>query len=76
MVRYLALVFVVVFPITLAMICGFSFSEALIILVLATISLGFIGWMVVEKFRAGFFRCLVFWWISKLLDKPELIYPE
>ncbi len=76
MSRYLMLMFIVVFPITLCIICGFSFSEALIIFALGTISLGFLGWMVVERFRASFFRSLIFWWISKLLDKPELIYPE
>jgi uncharacterized membrane protein len=56
-------------------ITGLSVFETLLIFVLGVIWLGFLGWILVERYRANLLRCLLFWWIAKMLDKPELIYP-
>lgn len=74
--RLFVSVIIVVLVITVCTLCGFSFFESVLILFIGILSLGFLGWVVVEKFKCSVFRALLFWWIAKLLDKPDLLYPK
>ncbi len=75
MVRLLMFILVLSLALGLPVLTGFSLLEALIIFVLAMLSLGFLGW-IIQGFRPNLLRCLLFWWISKLFDKPEWLYPD
>ncbi len=76
MSRYLALVGTPLFVLTVCLLTGFTCVEALVVFLGGIISLGFMGWLVVERSRASFFRSLAFWWVSKVLGRPDLIYPR
>jgi len=75
MLRFLMFILVLVLAIGLPLITGFSVLEALIILVLATLFLNFLGW-IIQGFRPNLLRCILFWWIAQLFDKPEWLYPD
>lgn len=74
MARLLMFVLVLTLALGLAVLTGFSVFEALIILVLATLSLNFPGW-IIRDYRPNFLRCLLFWWFARLFDKPEWLFP-
>ena len=57
------------------LICGFSLLETVIILILGIFSLGFVAW-IVQGFKPNLIRCVLFWWIANLFNKPGLLYPD
>ena len=75
MVRLLLFILVLILAIGLPVLTGVSVLEALIILVLATLSLNFLG-LIIRGFRPNIFRCLLFWWVAMLFDKPEWLYAD
>ncbi|MBN1223180.1 MAG: hypothetical protein JXB23_08005 [Candidatus Aminicenantes bacterium] len=75
MARFIISFLVVFLVLGICLLCGFSILEALIIFVLGVFSLGFLGW-IIQGFRPNLLRCILFWWISKLFGKPELLFPR
>lgn len=73
--RVLLLILVLVLVVGIGMICGFTLLEGMIIFVVGIFSVGFMAW-IVQGFRPNLFRCILFWWISQLLSKPQLLYPN
>ena len=73
--RFLLLIFVFLLAVGIPMIGGFTFIEALIIFFLAIFWLGFLGWAM-RKCNFGLIRCVLFWFFSIILGKPELLYPK
>lgn len=75
MMRITMFILVLALALGLPVLTGFSLLEALIMLVLATLSLNFMGW-IIQGFRPNFLRCLLFWWVAMLFDKPEWLYTD
>ena len=73
--RIFLLVLVILLSVGVPVLCGFTLLEALIIFILGVFWLGFLGWML-RKCKSNMIRCVFFWFLSILLDKPVLIYPE
>jgi len=75
MIRFLMFVLTLALAVGLPVLCGFSLLEALLILLFASLGLGFLGW-IIQGFRPNLLRCLLFWWMAMLFDKPEWLYPD
>jgi hypothetical protein len=75
MFRAAVMILVIALALTVCVVCGISIQESVVIVVAGIFSLGFLGW-IAEGFRFNLFRSILFWWISKMLDKPELLYRD
>jgi hypothetical protein len=75
MIRFLMFILVLILALGIAVLTGFAVHEAVIIFVLATLSLNFLGW-IIQGFRPNLLRCLFFWWIAQLFDKQEWLFPD
>ena len=73
--RLFLLVFVVLIAVGLPVLCGMTLFESVLIFILAVFWLDFMVWMM-RGFKPRTVRFILFWWLSVLLDKPELIYPN
>ena len=73
--RLFLLALVIFLSVGIPVICGFKLLEAIIIFLLAVFWLGFLGWLL-RKCGSSMVRCVLFWFLSILLGKPELLYPK
>ena len=75
MARVLVMMSVIALALSVCMLCGFSIQGSVLIVVGGIVSLGVLGW-IVEGFRVNLLRCMFLWWISKMLDKPEMLHRD
>jgi len=73
--RVFLLVLVILLSVGIPVLCGFTLLEAIIIFILGVFWIGFLGWML-RKCKSSMIRCVLFWFLSIILDKPELLYPN
>jgi len=75
MFRAFLMIFIIAVALGVCILCGISVQESVVIVLAGILSLGFLGW-IVEGFKCNFFGCILFWWIAKMFDKPEILYPD
>ena len=73
--RYCLLIFIIALVVGLCVLCGMTVLESVLIFVFGVLWLNFIMWMMCG-FKPRTIRFVLFWWLSVLLNKPELLYPD